>query len=614
MNEEKLKEIIEEVADFFERRKDGIEAIRDYSIENIEARIENLQNVDSSKIIDEKRTVEERYNKQIQELENTRNAFLNIESKIDELKNKLNGYSKIHKLMGEIKSDVANSNEVNSELNKMFKIYDTEYNSIYAKYFNEFKEVLENAKNVASKNGYINEHINDNNSPTLGMRIEHMKKFYESLFILGTTLDEKTVDRPMTDSEEKLKLIEKYEKEVKQGHIFSLTKEVSTSSFFKKNRTSNVAIDTGKTTLLNILKIESRIKNMNEILEIMKMRQNDYSRTYTMMLVQLDKQKELLKKEKEKFEKSDFNLVEELMNKQKNDENRFASMLACANIQAEIEELLDKSPENIKRITLLQEQFEEYAKKGNLNSDEIRLAQLNGKNIYSEKEYSKKNRENIENEQKNNIENMSINDNKEEELLRDEIVKEMIKEGWKHSSYVPLKNGDTNFVEETKLWNEEVDRRLRQRLNERKKSKISEEIEKEHVEEPSVLDEKLNMDKLKEEIKSSIASRIELDSDGFIAQQEMDEKIAYYMSTMDEDRKERALKTLKREGYVPQNATIVTLNKVQQDALAAQMRIESSISDAMEQFKIAKAKNDEHMLMERQAKIGDLSETKGRHM
>lgn len=94
----------------------------------------------------------------------------------------------------------------------------------------------------------------------------------------------------------------------------------------------------------------------------------------------------------------------------------------------------------------------------------------------------------------------------------------------------------------------------------------------------------------------------------------MDEKIAYYMSTMDEDRKERALKTLKREGYVPQNATIVTLNKVQQDALAAQMRIESSISDAMEQFKIAKAKYDEHMLMERQAKIVDLSETKGRHM
>ena len=61
------------------------------------------------------------------------------------------------------------------------------------------------------------------------------------------------------------------------------------------------------------------------------------------------------------------------MNKQKNDENRFASMLACANIQAEIEELLDKSPENIKRITF---ELLEDAQKENIKYIEIRFAPL----------------------------------------------------------------------------------------------------------------------------------------------------------------------------------------------------------------------------------------------
>ena len=613
MNEEKIKEIINEVADFFERRKNEIESVRDYSIRNIQSRMENSPNVEPSKIMDETRGVEERYNNQLQELENTRNAFFNIESKIDELKNKLNEHSKIHKLMEEIKSNLTNDNEVNSALNKMFKVYDEEYGSIYTKYFNEYKEVLENAKNVASKNRYINEHVDDSNSPTLKMLIDRMEKFYVSLFSLGTRLEEKTEDRLMTDSEEKLNVIEEYEKEVKQGHIFPLTKEVSTSSFFRRNKIRNIDIDTGKTVLLNIIKIELRIKNMNEILKIMKMRQNDYSKTYAMILAQLDKEQKLLKIAKEKFEKSDFNLIEMAIKNQEKKEGKYSAMQKCAEIYAKIESLLDKHPQDKNQIAFLQSQFEQFAKEGNLSENDVRIAQLNGKELYSEKRHSEVYEKAEIRAEKWKKDKELEEQIKKEEGLREEVIKEMAGQGWRHEGPTILKNGDTDLVEETKLWEAEVERIVKERLLKKDISHLTESLTHKLEKEKTPLDLRLEMDKLKQDINSSVISRLELDTNGVISSEEKDEKIKYYMSTIDKDRKERALETLKKEGFIPQNATFGSLNKMQQDALAAQMRIESGISDAIEQFKAAKDEYDKFVLAERQEKLNDLNSNKGRH-
>lgn len=614
MNEIKFNETMEEIGDFFERRESAIEEAKNNSIENIRSKTENAHGTNLSNLTNQIRAVEERYKKQLQELKNTRSAIFNIQSKFSQLKSRLSQHNKIYELMSEIQSDLLLNGEVNSEINKMIKNYRSEYGAIYSKYFNEFKDVLEKATKTTTQNGYINNRIKNDSFVTLGSTLEDIEKAYDSLFYSSKKSEGKPIDRLVTSTKEKLKIIEKYEEEVKKGHFERITKNVVSSSFFHKNKQSKVEIDTGKKQLLNILKYETRIEHMSEVLRIMKPMQGEYSKTYIILKTQVEKQKQLLQIEKEDFAKTDFKIVESTIESQKNKDLKHDTIQKCAQIQAEIEQLLKEHSNETEEILYLESQFKELAQKANLGENEIDVAQKKGHELYLEKKSSQE-IERVEKEFEKWKKDITIGEeSKQEEKLREEVIQEMVRQGWKHPGPVIMKGGEIDSVEEAKLWEAEVDRRLNERLKTKAPSHITDNSTQEDVENKTVLDMRQNMDELKQDIKSSIISRLELDSVGVVSDQEKEDKINYYMSTLNKGRQERALDTLKKEGYIPQNATLSNLNPIQQNALEAQMRIEFEISDAIEKFKDAKDEYDKFMLAERQQKLDSLNVNKGKHM
>lgn len=584
----------------FQKYKKIIDKFLNTQTQNIETSTRNLEERYEKKMRstyseEERKKYHEEYERQLTSINKRRNAlsresfaYYNFITEVDSLSDNA-AMNKVYTAVNGVKEELKDSTP---EVEKQSQNMATELNDAYKKDIKliqkEKQERLEKSYrellSALSNGGHLKNtvYIDGHESPSIETVINSIKSLSTHP---SKQLDEsaKINPRPTIDTEKKLKTIEVYNEKTLHGEMDRVQKEDKITFFTKVGFTPRKAIISGKDALLKMASFERQLDAIDKALTVIG---NDmqYTNTIKEFKSLQEKIRASLKKATNEFEKSDFGLIDEAVKMQKEKEELESAMNSYASLYAELEELNNKYPLDQKRINEILSELNSLANRAHMTENDIWLAQNKGRDIYHSKLEDKRFEEKEKQDAKIANERMTIARSELEAKIREEKRQEMVREGW-HPSDQQIWNGhDVDNVEYQKLWNEELERRVKSALFPTQ-SVIKEDTFAQSKEMDSMHDA---IDYMLE-IENMSENRRYTDEE---LQKEKAKRTDYYMSTIELSKEQRALNTLKKDGYIRADATLDTLSPLEKSALEAQIRTEAQISSSLEEFKKAKEQYD----------------------